>query len=199
MKTFEDIKKSVSIKPLQPGGSNFKSHKLKQISLSKLKYIPTIGGVIFCLLFLVIGLVVLGIGLKPLINSVNIKNVNWFLIVFGTVFSIVGGSFLYIMCKPRVFSKQENSFYKSYLVSNSKDKIRLNSIIAIQIIGETINSDNGSYGSFELNLVLNDGTRQNVVDHGNIKSIINDAYVISKFLNVPIWHAESNKTKLLTK
>jgi len=193
-KSVENIKKSVSIKPLQPGGSNFKSHKLEQVSTSKLKYKPTVGAVIFCLLFLIIGLVVLGIALKPLLHILNLRNVNWFLIIFGSIFSIVGGAILFTMCKPRVFNKQNNIYYKSYISNNSKHSIRLNSIIAIQIIGETIKSDNGSYGSFELNLVLNDGTRKNVVDHGNVKSIIDDAYIISKFLNIPIWHAESGNT-----
>ena len=43
-------------------------------------------------------------------------------------------------------------------------------------------------------LVLEDGTRRNVVDHGSLKTIIDDAHIVSEFLNVPIWHAESNKT-----
>ncbi|WP_092447345.1 hypothetical protein [Winogradskyella sediminis] len=68
----------------------------------------------------------------------------------------------------------------------------MKSIVAIQIIGEYVQSDDGSYKSFELNLVLDDASRRNVVDHGNLKSIIKDAEMLSAFLNIPIWHAGSN-------
>ena len=77
--------------------------------------------------------------------------------------------------------------------SASKSQIPLNSIIAIQLNGEHVKNDKGSYKSFELNLVLKDGSRKNVVDHGNLKSIISDAEILSDFLDVPIWHAGSIK------
>lgn len=193
MKTLEDIKHAVSVRPLKPGGSNFKTHTLKQISSSKLKYKPSIGGVLFCLLFLIIGLVALGFAFKPLLNTFSFENVEWFLVIFGSIFSLAGGSILYVMCKPRVFNKQNNIYYKSYFSNNQKNKTHLNSIVAIQIIGEIVSGDKASYNSFELNLVLNDNTRKNVVDHGNLKYIINDAHIVSKFLDVPIWHAATNK------
>ncbi len=40
---------------------------------------------------------------------------------------------------------------------------------------------------------MDDGERFNVVDHGNLKSLIRDAEWLSEFLNLPIWHAESSK------
>lgn len=70
----------------------------------------------------------------------------------------------------------------------------LKSIVAIQIIGEHVPTDDGSYKSFELNLVLEDSSRKNVVDHGNLKSIISDAEILSDFLNIPIWHAGTIKS-----
>ena len=67
-------------------------------------------------------------------------------------------------------------------------------IVAIQIIGEVITSKDGRYKSFELNIVLDDSKRLNVIDHGNIKGVTADAQTLSTFLNVPIWHAGSNKS-----
>ena len=101
---------------------------------------------------------------------------------------------------PCVFDKQLGIFYKSYTFklheANRKQRdnyIPLKSIVAIQIIGEHVRSDDGSYKSFELNLVLEDNTRKNVIDHGNLKSIIDDAHMLSEFLDVPIWHANSSE------
>ncbi len=100
---------------------------------------------------------------------------------------------------PRVFDKQLGLYYRSYKMDlhiskkDSKNQILLKSIVAIQIIGEHVSSDDGSYKSFELNLVLDDSTRKNVIDHGSLKTIIDDAHVLSEFLNVPIWHSKSNE------
>lgn len=192
------INQRVSTSPLKPGGSNFKTHALVKSSSSQLRYRPSVGGGIFGFLFFGIGLgfVIFNIGFnKWLIQEPSLFN--FFGLAFGLVFALAGGYMLYTLYKPRVFDKQSGYYYKGYNFKPNKRKLkhqfRLSTIIAIQIIGESIRSKNGSYGSFELNLVLNDATRRNVVDHGSLKAIIDDAHVISSFLNIPIWHAESGR------
>ncbi|WP_418638822.1 hypothetical protein [Winogradskyella sp.] len=189
----------VSTSPLKPGGASFKTHVLIQASPSKLIYKPSIGAAIFSFIFLAVGLGVLFFNLVPLFkgNSEPIS-INWFLILFGLIFAGAGGFMFYIFYKPRVFDKQQGLYYTTYQFKlhksrrrQSEDYLSLKYIIAIQIIGEYVQSDDGSYKSFELNLVLDDASRRNVVDHGNLKSIIKDAEMLSAFLNVPIWHAGS--------
>ena len=87
-------------------------------------------------------------------------------------------------------------FYKNN-TKKSKNNIKLSRICAIQIIGEVVQSDNNNYNSYELNLVLDDSTRINVIDHGNLKGVIQDANWLSDFLNIPVWHAGSNKTSAI--
>ena len=64
------------------------------------------------------------------------------------------------------------------------------------ILQERVSSSSSSggssrYYSYELNLVLKDGTRLNVVDHGG-KSLLNaNAETLAQFLNVPVWDATS--------
>jgi hypothetical protein len=194
--TEPSIKKRVDISPLKPGGSNFKTHALIEQSSSKLYYRPSLGGAVFGFTFFAIGLgfTIFNISFeKGLMQDLSLFN--FFGLGFGLLFAFVGGFMLYYLYKPRVFDKQSGYYYKGYNFrpneKHLKHQFRLHEIIAIQIIGETIRGKNGSYGSFELNLVLNDGTRRNVVDHGNLKSIIDDAHCLSEFLNVPIWHAQS--------
>lgn len=119
-------------------------------------------------------------------------------LAFGLIFSLIGGYMLYHLFKPRVFDKQSGYYYKGYNFKPNERELehqfKLNTIVAVQIIGETIRDSDGSYGSYELNLVLEDASRRNVVDHGNLKTIIDDAHIISAFLNVPIWHAETSKS-----
>ena len=195
----QDLKLKVDKSPLKSGGASFKTNVLIKESSSKLLYKPSIGVALFNFLFLAIGLGVLFFGLYPLFNNgFDFASVEWFLILFGLIFATAGGFMFYFFYMPRVFDKQLGVFYKAYkpAIHNrntkaSKTQIPLKSIVAIQLIGEHVKSDKGSYKSFELNLVLEDGSRKNVVDHGNLKSIIDDAHVLSDFLRVPIWHAGS--------
>lgn len=196
--TDDSIKKQVDISPLKSGGASFKTNVLIQESKYRLVYKPYVGVAIFCFIFLAIGLGLLFFSFFPFNGNSN--NMNLTLIVVGLIFTIVGSFMFYSFYKPRVFDKQLGLYYRAYNFKpkrlnedNNKGYIPLSTIIAIQIIGEHVNSDNGSYRSFELNLVLDDNSRRNVVDHGHLKSIINDAHILSKFLNVPIWHAASAK------
>jgi hypothetical protein len=149
-----------------------------------------------------VGFGILFFNIYPLLTS-STTSINWFLIIFGTVFASAGSMMFYFFNMPRVFDKQIGLYYKAYRPQFNKNKnlnnqFDLNSIAAVQIIGEHVRSDKGSYKSFELNLVLDDVTRKNVVDHGNLKSIVDDAHVISEFLDVTIWHAKSfeNETSI---
>lgn len=96
---------------------------------------------------------------------------------------------------PTVFDKTSNYFYEGFGkkdISSLASSKSLSDIVAFQIIGKSISNSDANYNSFELNLVLNDASRINVVDHGNLKAIIKDAEYLSKFLDVPIWHASSH-------
>ncbi|GAA0745906.1 hypothetical protein [Gaetbulibacter jejuensis] len=193
---------NIAVTPLKPGGANFKTHSLVKKSSSKYAYQPSVGGAAFSILFLSIGLI---ITIACILNIIGVfstvKPVSWFMLLIGIIFATVGALLTYWSYMPRVFDKQLGLYYKAYKVDFNRDKntskklIPLKSIIAIQIIGERITSDDGSYGSFELNLVLNDYSRKNVVDHGNLKSIINDAHILSDFLNIPIWHAKTHNAQ----
>ena len=193
----DTIKSKVSTSPLKPGGANFKTNVLIQASPSKLIYKPSIGAALFSFIFLAVGMGVLFYALFPLFQSqIESVSIPWFLILFGLIFSGAGGFMFYMFYKPRVFDKQQGLYYTTYAFKGhqsrrkqSENYLSLQSIIAIQIIGEHVKSDDGSYKSFELNLVLEDASRRNVVDHGNLKAIINDAEMLSEFLNIPIWHA----------
>ncbi|MFC0604342.1 hypothetical protein [Winogradskyella pulchriflava] len=196
LENVSDMSSRVSVQPLKPGGSNFQTHVLVEKSSSKIIYRPSTGGILFVLLFFGIGL---GFVIYNLFDSTgqvaSPSLINFFSLTFGLIFTFFGSYMMFYLFKPRVFDRHLGFYYKSYKFKphhvNLVNQIRLNNIIAIQIIGETIRDDDGSYGSFELNLVLDDNTRRNVVDHGNLKSIINDAHILSDFLNIPIWHAKS--------
>ena len=60
-------------------------------------------------------------------------------------------------------------------------------IHAIQLISEHVSGNKSSYYSYELNLVSRDGVRTNVVDHGKLDQVREDAKTLAEFLEVPVW------------
>lgn len=196
---LQNLNYKVDKSPLKSGGASFKTNVLIEKSSSKLLYKPSIGVALFSFIFLAVGLGVFFIGIYPLFsNGFDTSTIEWFLVLFGFIFASAGGLMFYFFYMPRVFDRQLGVYYKAYKINihkikkdTSKKYIPLKSIVAIQLIGEHVKSDKSSYKSFELNIVLGDASRKNVVDHGNLKSIIIDAEIISEFLDVPIWHAGS--------
>ncbi len=197
---FDDIKaikQKVSVIPLVKGGANFETHVLIKTD-NGYKFKPSTFYAFFCGIFASVpygALVYAGYKFQQTGNF-NFITGNIFPTLIFLIFFLVGNYLLISLFSPIIFDKSNNSFTKGFNISllNKKQRtIHLNNIVALQIIGEHVRSDDGSYKSFELNLVLNDSKRVNIVDHGKLKSLISDARTLSTFLNVPIWHAGSNE------
>ncbi len=102
----------------------------------------------------------------------------------------------YFGTSPIVFDKYKSSFWKG---RKSPDEVserkeikyftELANIHALQIISEYCSGNKSSYYSYELNLVLKNGSRINVVDHGNLTKLREDAQTLSAFLGKPVWDA----------
>ena len=187
-------------RPLKSGGANFKTHKLVEVGYHRLEFRATVFARIFCMIFLFVGLAVLFFfGLKTIDWQNLTSNFESALpSLFGLVFAAVGGLLLYFMTKPIVFDKTHGYYWKgrieptqTYEQSAKKKSAPLSDIHAIQIISEHVSSSKSSYYSYEINLILHDGTRLNVVDHGKLSSIREDAQKLSAFLGVPVWDSVS--------
>ena len=60
---------------------------------------------------------------------------------------------------------------------------------ALQLIREYVRGNKSSYYSYELNLICSDGSRINIVDHGALRKLREDAVLLAEYLSVPIWDA----------
>lgn len=195
---IEDIKIKTKRRPLSKGGSNFETHVLFKKNNSELVIKPTLGLALFVAVFTTFSICFTGFPLYKLIHN---KTDSWefnrlLFIAVGLVFFCVSIYLLFNYFSPHGFDKASNRYYRGFKSIKTKMSvdISLKTIVAIQLIGETVSDEDGSFKSFELNIILNNAERLNVMDHSNLRGIINDAETLSEFLNVPIWHAESNKT-----
>ena len=183
--------------PLKGGGTNFQTHRLDSSNPDKLVFNATLGAKLFSGLFAVIGLFGLVI---PVVIFFTSGMQDWsmllFALFFGGIFLAVGLFMLYLFALPRVFDTFYGCYYQGWkrpqhimgMGATKKHAItHLNEVEAIQVLRERIRSKNGSYNSYEINLVLQDASRVNVIDHGNHQGVIEDAETLAQTLGVPLW------------
>lgn len=91
--------------------------------------------------------------------------------------------------KPIIFDKQSGYFYKEkpqmtygMIDPTNRNIIPLSSIHALQIVSERVSTKNSSFLSYEINLILSDKKRINVVDHGNLEKIQADVKQLGEYL-----------------
>jgi hypothetical protein len=187
--------------PLKPGGANFCTQKLVRVDPDRVEFRAAWGMIAFCLIFLLAGLAVLALFGAMWLGWISMSSKDqdnlWVAAVVGGLFSVVGGGMLYFFTLPVVFDLRRGAFWKG---RGGPEQVReratpgrftdLEQIHALQIVAEHCSGSKGSsYYSYELNLILKDGSRLNVTDHGNLARIRADAQTLAAFLGKPLWDA----------
>lgn len=175
------------------GGANFRIHKLVEVDFNRLEFKATIGAWSFCLIFLIVGMwVSVGFSARRLLYEVSPFDTGLFMtILAGLIFIFVGGWMYYFVMAPIVFDKGKGCFWKSRKKSGDifdKNFVKLQDIYALQLISKYVSGDD-SYYSYELNIILGNGKRINVIDQGSPKKLRGDATILAAFLNKPLWDA----------
>ena len=184
--------------PAKGGGANFRTHKLVEVDTTRIEFRASIGAKIFCAVFMLFGL-----GFAAAFSAIQFSNENPSFdiemimpVLFGLLFFTVGALLLYFGTAPVVFDKASGYFWKGRKtpenvvdIGSLKNLAQLSQIHSLQILAEYVRGNKSSYYSYELNLVLEDGKRLNVVDHGNQDKLREDAKTLSQFLGKPVWDA----------
>ncbi len=182
--------------PAKNGGTNFRTHRLVETNLNRMEFKPTVGVLIFYSIFLLIGL-----GLMVGFSFARIASHRFALtsetiipILMGAVFFITGLILFYFGTKPIVFDRGTRFYWRGRKSPNQtfdksilKEFASFEDIHALQIISEFCQGEENSFYSYELNLVLQDARRINVIDHGNLMKLQEDAQKLAAFLGKPLW------------
>ena len=198
----KDLNDEIALKtdftPLKRWWANFQTHKLiyddfwNIILKSKL---------FFWLMFLIwfsSPLILTLINLKTdfnieLLTSENIINIIIWFIFFGLWLFV-----FYLTNNSKIFDFQNWYFYPlkykkriwEYInTDRKKDKIiKISDIYALQIIKERVSWNKSSYNSYEINAILKDSSRINIIDHWSFINIKKDSEELSKKLwNIQVW------------
>ena len=179
--------------PLESGGSNFCTHRLLSSrgtlaiddprTILQMKVTPAAN--LFCFLFISIG-IVFSVMLTNFFNDPSVVtsgNIPPAIVPFlPLLFSVFGAGLLWWLYQKNVLFNKREGIYTS-----QGKNFPLNEVHAIQLISEYVAGSENSYYSYEMNLVLNNGERFNVTDHGSFKAIRHDAEKLAHYLNIPVW------------
>ena len=103
-------------------------------------------------------------------------------LVVGLVFAGIGAWTLHMAKLRNEFDTISGEF-----IQGNQPPLRLSEVHALQLLGELIQGNKGSYTSYELNLVLHSGERVNVVDQNNLDRLYSDAKNLAAHLDKPLW------------
>lgn len=201
--TDDPLASKIDWSPAASGGANFRTQKLDKDSSSRLLIKATIGAQLFSFVFMLPGLAGLVAGAPYHFFVTGDLGTGFFFIAWGGIFFGAGFLMWRHFSRGYVFDKRAGRYFKGKQAESSRapsdeNQGRLQDIHALQMLTErvTSNSKNGgssSYNSYEINLVLKNGARLNVMDHGNKTDIEDNAKEIAVFLGVPIWRASYGK------
>jgi hypothetical protein len=168
--------------------SSFRSHDLVSVSTDVLEYRPAFGTQV------VDTLAVVGPVLAPgLLLLIAIDRASWLFAVGAVALGFFTLRRLDARKLPVVsirFDFVNNRFIKPAAtfsgIEYPASDIALSDIYALQILRRNI-QDSDAVPGHELNLVLRDASRINVLAHGDHRALLDDAQQIAKKLGVPVW------------
>ena len=186
-------------------GTDFQTHKLAKVDSSRLEFRATAVALLFYLLFLVGGVVAFFTILYKLFLSggfsfITGKIVRIIIAVVITplfaIIELISWGMFYSGTTPIVFDNLSGLFWKGRKTPNEvfsenplTEFAKLKDIHALQLISKYFRGGRSSYYCYELNLVLQNGKRINVVAHGNEDKLREDTGTLSTFLGKPVWDA----------
>ena len=161
-------------------GPKFRSHTIV-VHDSEAHLKPTWSAVIFCLVYVAVGLFLLILSAIVYYNSKQMDLVI-FLLIAGASITTFGITLLQPFLKRVSFNKQSGVF------NNHTDRpMKLKNIISLQITNKMIQSKHGiSYPCYELNALTKYGRRLNILNHNDLKQMEHDGALLSEFLGVEL-------------
>jgi len=170
--------------PMSSGGINFDTHEMVIVSSYRIE---------FKALPILYFSYITGIIIFTLIATIlNDKKESLFLLfaVFILAVSFPRHSARSVFDKRKMLFWKGRSEYDFYIDTHFKKIARLYDIHAIQLLYKVVENEDGTDDdNYELNIILNDSRRINIVSYTKKDDIRRDAAFLAEFLRKPLWDA----------
>ena len=187
--------------PLSPGGSRHTTNRLREIAPQVLSFQPTAYSHYQSLVYL-LSLLVFGNALivSLLRNELNINRPDEWWVISALLQILVGCGVTLVLLNRSIIVDGNASQVRlglprvqwlnqfPWLQKLLGRSVPFSEIHSIQLLDEEVRPRREQmFWSYELNLVLRDGKRINLIDHRNQREICWDAGDLSRIMDVPIW------------
>lgn len=189
----ENLHRTTSWGPVVQGGYTHRSRKLGKVSEDLWEYRATVGYFLFSLLFLVLSWWFAGFLVYSLLRGVEVPILG-LLIVLGA--AVGCGLFFRKVLKKCIFDFERGIYWERPFGRKRSEHptgkvVQLANVVALQVLSEECEQNHSErrtrfYTSYELNFVLRNGKRRNIIDHGKLKAVVQEARSLSHKLEVPL-------------
>ena len=202
LRATDAIAQSVDWSPVKRGGNNYRTRELIESEQGRLEYKPAIvAKVITWAVLLQSAPVFLGTIALVIIDRLSVSEAIAPFLFSGS--AVIFGYYMWsVMCSPIVFDRESKMYWRGGSdVDSSKTSIHFEEIHAIQLLSKRNIRTKKYHGnmrhryrfkSVELNLVLSDGRRVNVLDHSKVGMIKSEAASLGELIGVPVWDATAH-------
>jgi len=199
LETDDPVVALTSWKSLSRGGQDFKSHTMVRVDEDHLEFRISLQSILAYLSMSLVGVIIIFVSIFGKMIGMSGSGNPIVIFLVGLLFSGLG-FYLFKRAQETIcINRAFRAIYKgsidpaSVMNPHAVDYFHsLDKLHAVQLLQKYVknHSDgkNNSYFSYELNLVLNDGTRIKVLDHGNVKAIVKQSNALAEFLQVPLWN-----------
>lgn len=196
----DEIVKNSWFTPLKHWGTNIKSHDLIIDNFWNYDFkVKWFFPIVFLWMFSIPLIVTIVILLKEL--SIGWLNIDFWSYIWQIIFSLIFITpallLFYFLFRSYIFDFQNWYFYDTRyqnklfeLIGQEKYKdkiIPIKEIQSLQIVSERVHGKNTSYTSYELNMILKDSKRINIIVHWNLEEIRKNADELANKLWVKIY------------
>ena len=171
------------------GHASFATHRTASMGANRLVLRPTREPLIWSGVIVALGLGLLGV-------ASWVPQAKLLPPVAAAIFGI--GVYLATQVRPFVFDRALGAYWQGWRSSPprilaSRGSGPLDRIHALQLLDHRADSDEEGWRMqlFQLNLVLDDGSRITLLDHGHTSAVCVDGERLADFLGVPLWDATS--------
>ena len=184
------------------GGASHTSHKLVRITPSRMELHASVEMKLVVFIFLLLTLVPTLFAMRDLLTAYLMEaHLEMTFAVLGGLICVplvlVGLFFEAALRSPAVFDKSKDYFSRGKSSpapldpEHARKTCKISQVHALQLIciRNTHKLDPKVFDSYELNLVLRDGGRVNVFNHGNLEHARAKARMLAGFLAKPLWDA----------
>ncbi|MFT5705747.1 MAG: hypothetical protein ACI9ES_000016 [Oceanospirillaceae bacterium] len=161
-------------------GPKFLSHTV--IIRGAVAYLmPTISAMLFCVVYIVVGVFLMSLASYILLESDKI-DLAVFVGGFGIAITTFGASLIQPFLKRASFNRKTSVF------NNNIDRnVKLHHIVSLQINNKIVKRKQAlNYHCYELNMLTKNGRRINILNHNNISQLLIDAQLLGQFLKVEV-------------